>query len=93
MFPFLPKGFKSGDLVPVDIRRLTYSSQKECAFANELMEMGKFNMAKYLENPAIVELKKNGVMVVQWGFHRIAIAERAAAISGDWMLPVRLFLR
>jgi hypothetical protein len=93
IIPFLPRGFKSGGLVPVDIRRLTYSSQKECAFANELMEMGTFNMAKYLENPAIVELKKNGVMVVQWGFHRIAVAEKAAVISGNWMLPVRLFLR
>ncbi len=93
LFAFLPQGFKSGDLVPVDIRRLTYSSQKETAFANELIKMGKFDMVGYLKNPAIVELKKNGVMVVQWGFHRIAAAEKAALLSGDWMLPVRLFLR
>ena len=81
IIPFLPKGFKSGGLVPVDIRRLTYSSQKECAFANELMEMGTFNMAKYLENPAIVELKKNGVMVVQWGSTALRLPKRLRSLA------------
>lgn len=89
---FIPKGFKSGDRVYVDIRTLVNPPQQPVPLAHKLAHLGgKFLPYKYINHPAHVLLKRNGTMVIQNGVHRIHLARIWAEQTGVWELPVILF--
>ena len=87
LFPFLPKGFKSGDFVKVDIRNLQYPVQRPFADLAKLAKQGPFDIPKYTPPPVL--LKRNGVMVLQNGVTRIENAKRAEVFE----LIVQIFKR
>lgn len=89
----LPGGFRSGDVVNVDIRLLQNPTSQPVPLAQKLAGKGPFNLAKYLDKLPTVEQKKNGVLILMNGVHRIHLARIAALSTGDWILPVRLFIR
>jgi hypothetical protein len=87
LFPFLPKGFKSGDFVKVVIRNLQYPVQRPFADLAKLAKQGPFDITKYTPPPVL--LKRNGVMVLQNGVTRIENAKGAEVFE----LIVQIFTR
>jgi|GEM_PF-2444783 len=81
------QNYVSGGIYKIDISKLQYPSSRPFADPAKLLRHGPFDMSRY--TPAMVQVNRNGVMVIQNGVTRIENAKRAGILE----LPVQIFTR